>query len=56
MLSSPPTKTVLMIKLTFAWENEIKAAQKRKKDNYSELAAACLQAAWRALTFLVKVG
>lgn len=57
ILWSTPVKTVIMVKLTVPWEEDgLEAAFKRKKERYTELAAACSQAGWRALTFLVEIG
>ena len=56
VLWSIPAKTVIMAELTVPWEENMEAAFERKKDKYSELAAACREAGWKAFTYPGEVG
>lgn len=51
-----PVKTVIMVELTIPCIEGLEAAFERKKEWYTELAAAFSQGRWRGLTFPVEVG
>lgn len=48
VLWSVPMRSVIMVELTVPWEEGIDAAFERKKERYSDLAAECRQAGWKA--------
>lgn len=45
-----------MAELTVPWEGGLEAAHERKRAKYSDLAAECREAGWRAVTYPVEVG
>lgn len=47
---------VIMAELTVPWEDGLESAFERKKEKYAELAAACIEAGWRAFIYPVEVG
>ncbi len=49
-------RSVHLIKLTIPWEEGMTAAHERKHLKYSELAAECREAGWRARVYPVEVG
>lgn len=49
------TQTAIMVELNIPWEQGLEAPFEWKKERYMELEAACSQAGWRALTFLVEI-
>lgn len=51
-----PTRSVIMVELTVPWEERIDAAFERKKERYSDLAAECRPAGWKATVFPAEVG
>lgn len=56
VLWSAACKVVLMVELTVPWEGGLEAAHERKRAKYSDLAAECREAGWRAVTYPVEVG
>ncbi|CAM4298856.1 unnamed protein product [Leuciscus chuanchicus] len=53
---SEACKTVLLVELTVPWEGGVEAAYERKRAKYSDLAAECREAGWKAVICPVKVG
>ena len=49
-------RRVLIFELTIPWEEDMTAAQERKHLKYSELAAECQEAGWKAKVYPVEVG
>ncbi len=53
---SVPMRSVIMAELTVPWEEGMDVAFERKKERYSDLAAACRQAGWKATVLPAEVG
>ncbi|KAJ8332759.1 hypothetical protein SKAU_G00416550 [Synaphobranchus kaupii] len=56
VLWSVACKTVLLVELTVPWEGGLETAHERKRAKYSDLAAECREAGWKATICPVEVG
>ncbi|KAJ8350643.1 hypothetical protein SKAU_G00257730 [Synaphobranchus kaupii] len=56
VLWSVASKTVLLVELTVPWEGGLETAHERKRAKYSDLAAECREAGWKATICPVEVG
>ncbi|KAJ8341252.1 hypothetical protein SKAU_G00335430 [Synaphobranchus kaupii] len=56
VLWSVASKTVLLVELTVPWEGGLETAHERKRAKYSDLAAECREAGWKATVCPVEVG